>query len=53
MQNTLSKKLTSTAAIKARVKPVPVSIEPKRASPILQEMICAPGATPFNKGSYR
>lgn len=42
---------TSTAAINARTKPVPVSIEPKRESPILQEIIWAPGATPFNKGS--
>lgn len=42
---------TSTAAISARVKPVPVSIEPKRESPILHEINCAPGATPFNKGS--
>lgn len=44
---------TSTAAINARVKPVPVSIEPKRESPILQDINCAPGATPFNKGSYQ
>lgn len=42
---------TSTAAIKARVNPVPVSIEPKRVSPILQDINCAPGATPFNRGS--
>lgn len=42
---------TSTAAINARIKPVPVSIEPKRESPILQEIIWAPGAIPFSKGS--
>ena len=51
--STKGKKLiiTSTAAIRARIRPVPVSIEPKRESPILHEINCAPGATPFNKGS--
>ena len=44
---------TSTTAISARVKPVPVSIEPKRESPILQDIICAPGATPLSRGSYK
>jgi hypothetical protein len=48
---TKKKLCTSTAAISARIKPVPVSIEPKRESPILQDINCAPGATPFNKGS--
>ena len=43
--------LCSRAAINARVNPVPVSIEPNRESPILQDIICAPGATPFNKCS--
>lgn len=42
---------TSTAAIRARVKPVPVSIEPNRVSPILQDISWAPGATPFSNGS--
>ena len=43
--------ITSTAAIKALTRPVPVSIDPKRVSPILQEINCAPGATPLSKGS--
>jgi hypothetical protein len=43
--------ITSTAAIKALTRPVPVSIDPKRVSPILQEIICAPGATPLSRGS--
>lgn len=30
---------TSMTAIRARVRPVPVSIEPSRESPILHEMI--------------
>lgn len=42
---------TSTAAIKALTRPVPVSMDPRRVSPILQEINCAPGATPFSKGS--
>jgi hypothetical protein len=34
-------------AINARTKPVPVSADPIRPSPILHAKICAPGATPF------
>jgi hypothetical protein len=39
----------STAAIKPRTSAVPVSMEPRRESPILTETIWAPGATPKGK----
>ena len=35
----------------ARAKEVPVSIDPRRLSPIEIETICAPGANPFFSGS--
>jgi hypothetical protein len=35
----------------ARTKEVPVSIDPKRLSPIAMETIWAPGAKPFFSGS--
>ena len=34
--------LCCMTAMMARVRPTPVSMEPSRLSPILQEMICAP-----------
>mmetsp|Transcript_23237 Transcript_23237/g.75275 ORF Transcript_23237/g.75275 Transcript_23237/m.75275 type:complete len:303 (-) Transcript_23237:127-1035(-) len=39
------------AAMIARTRPVPVSAEPSRPSPILHARICAPGATPDRDGS--
>ena len=40
----------STTARRPRCRPVPVSIEPMRPSPILTLTICAPGATPLSSG---
>lgn len=40
------------AALTARTRAGPVSMEPNRVSPIFMATTCAPGATPFFSGSF-